>query len=612
MSDKLNSLIGKSITRASTLTPINEDEESRSFELSFSSEEPIEDWPGMFTILSHDAGSVDLNRLNNGAPLLFNHNRGDHIGVVESARVDSDRRGRAVVRLSKSTRGEEIYQDIKDNVLRNVSVGLRIKELRFEAEEDEKETYRATKWEPYEISIVPIPADTNVGIGRGLNSTPPKFEIMADENDTVDPKLERQAGIDIERKRIQDLNSVGDQFGEQELAREYIVTGKSLDDFKDAVLTKRNQEHNQKLEQANQPIGLSEREKKDYSFIKVIRYLADPTSKRLREDASFEIECAEAANNKRVKESSTERGFMIPTDILRSPILNVKRGTNIIGIKGTGGYTGTGGNLVDTTLLSSSFIEILRNRAVLLRHATQIGGLIGDIDIPKELTSMTTAWIGEDEEAPQSDIDFGVIGLRNRTVSARGAVTRKMIKQSSIDIEALIRMSIARSIALEIDRAGLYGDGQNNQPIGIIGTNNINAVNFATDAKPTYAEIVEMETRVAADNADIGSMIYMLPATMRGHLKTTQKFTGTNGNPIWETGNTVNGYQTEVTNQLKSTDILYGNLSDLYVGMWGGLELAVDPYTESSKGRIKLNAFQDVDFELAREESFCLGRHTTA
>jgi len=236
--------------------------------------------------------------------------------------------------------------------------------------------------------------------------------------------------------------------------------------------------------------------------------------------------------------------------------------------------------------------------------------LVGDIDIPKELTSMSTAWIGEDEDAPQTDIDFGVIGLRNKTISARGAVTRKLLKQSSIDVEALIRMSVAKAIALEIDRAGIYGDGTNNQPIGIVPTNNINAVNFSTASKPTYAEIVEMETQIAADNADIGTMLYMLPATMRGHLKTTQKFDGTNGNPIWESGNTLNGYQTEVTNQILGTDIIFGNFSDLYVGMWGGLELTVDPYTKAETGRIKINAFQDVDFEVARPESFCLGRYS--
>lgn len=147
---------------------INENE--RTVELSFSSETPIERWFG-YEILSHDTGAVRLARLNNGAPLLLNHSSDRQIGVVEKVWIQ-DRRGKAVVRFSRSALAGEVFQDVLDGIRRKVSVGYRIHQMVDETEQGaESETYRATDWEPYEVSIVPMPADDSVGIGRGVDET---------------------------------------------------------------------------------------------------------------------------------------------------------------------------------------------------------------------------------------------------------------------------------------------------------------------------------------------------------------------------------------------------------------------------------------------------------
>ncbi len=117
-----------------------------------------------------------------------------------------------------------------------------------------------------------------------------------------------------------------------------------------------------------------------------------------------------------------------------------------------------------------------------------------------------------------------------------------------------------------------------------------------------------METEIAADNADIGSMVYLLNAKGRGHYKTTQKFEGTNGSPIWEGGNTVNGYGTNISNQIVDGDYWFGVWSELLIGMWGGLDLTVDPFTHSSKGRLRIVAFQDADVAVRHAAAFCLGK----
>jgi len=151
-------------------------EEDRTIELSFSSMEPVlrQSWweDAWVEILGHDDGEVDLFRLLNGAPLLYNHERGEQsrIGVVESAEL-VEGIGRATVRLSKRNKlMDEFWTDIQDGILRNVSVGYQINERTLVKESaDSPDEYRVTSWTPHEISIVDIPADANVGVGRSQN-----------------------------------------------------------------------------------------------------------------------------------------------------------------------------------------------------------------------------------------------------------------------------------------------------------------------------------------------------------------------------------------------------------------------------------------------------------
>ncbi|RAS21512.1 HK97 family phage prohead protease [Paraburkholderia bryophila] len=143
------------------------DANRRTVELAFSSETPV---PRQFGIevLSHAAGAVDLSRLNSGAALLMDHNFSDQIGVIESARIDSDRVGRAVVRFGNSARANEIFQDVQDGIRNLVSVGYRVLEIVQSEQRDAGPVYTVTSWLPYEISFVSVPADPSVGIGRSL------------------------------------------------------------------------------------------------------------------------------------------------------------------------------------------------------------------------------------------------------------------------------------------------------------------------------------------------------------------------------------------------------------------------------------------------------------
>ena len=190
------------------------DEQSRLVRLSFSSEGSVtrnsffsEPW---IEVLGHTKDEVDLERLNSSAPLLYNHARGDNqnrIGVVERAWIENGR-GMAEVRISRREDAEGIWQDVKDGILRNVSVAYQINERKLEQEqEDAPDIYRVTSWTPMEISLVDIPADATVGIGRSYSDNSDFITNQKDRpmNETIDkPETTDSVNIDEVRNAAMD------------------------------------------------------------------------------------------------------------------------------------------------------------------------------------------------------------------------------------------------------------------------------------------------------------------------------------------------------------------------------------------------------------------------
>lgn len=587
------------------------DAEKRTVELAFSSEAEVQRWWGL-EVLDHSPGAVVMDRLKDGAPLLLEHECEDQIGVVESVSIDADRRGRAVVRFGRSERAEEIFTDVQDGIRKHVSVGYIIHDAKLTEERDGVDVWTITSWEPFEISIVAVPADISVGVGRSLESTAisqtssrkPEMtdKIAAPAAPAIDNAAERSKGTEQERARVRSIIEMGEKFGAPELAADFVKDGKDVAEFQRALLDHVNGKVQRPLNEQTRDadIGMTDKEARAFSFMKVIRALSEPTDRRAQEEARFEFEASRAAADKMGKDSDR---FVIPADVL----------TRALNTNTNGSAAGnTGGFGIATTLMPESFVDILRNRATIMQLGTVMGGLVGNIDIPKQVAAAQGYWQGEDADATESNLELGQIHLSPKTVAAFSEITRKLLVQSSLDVEALVRADLAKALALTIDKAGYYGSGTASQPLGIANQTGINAVAFA-GTQPTFAELVEMETQIALDNADVSSMAYVGNAAFVGHAKTTLKFPGVNGsNTIWEQGGTVNGYRTERTNQITTGDVFMGNFADLLVAMWGGLELLVDPYSNSKKGRLRVVVFQDVDFALRRTQSFCLGRKPAA
>lgn len=667
-------IVGRAMERAITAEQINAqraqgelvrhgevrqtNEEERTVEVAFSSEAPVMRWFGE-EVLDHSPGAMVTERMSDGAAVLLDHDWRNQVGVVDEVTLGADRRGRARIRFSRSARGQEVFQDVIDGIRRHVSVGYRINRIEVTERQGQPDLVRVLEWEPYEISMVAVPADTTVGVGRAAEQVGAQEETRAagahdgaqtgdaasrgdrqnedgtegqamfekilrdaqgnlvrakvDENDAIVEVLEtieragegerhaRSRGSQEERERVAAIFRLAEQYGAEDLARQHATDGSTAEDFQRALLEHLNsRQGNRPLsESTDANVGLSDREVRNYSMFRAVRAMMPNASQSEREAAAFEFECSRAAETRYQREA---RGILVPQEVL-------ERAFNAGGAPDDPTGAQSGQNTVATTLMAQSFIDMLRNRTTILRLAQPMMGLVGNVDVPKQTGGATAYWLGEGEDAAEGTPVIGQIGLSPHTVAAYTDITRRLMMQSTPDAEGIVRRDLAAALALAIDHAGYYGSGESNEPRGIVNYNGINAVDFdGAGGMPTYEEVVEMESAIAADNADVPSMAYVVNAMMRGHLKTTQKFDGTNGAPVWEASNTVNGYTAEVTNQIQNGDAVFGNFADLIAGMWGGLDLTVDPYSLSKSGGTRIVMFQDIDFVLRRTESFCLGR----
>lgn len=143
----------------------------RSFLISFSSEEPYTRWFGQ-EILDHSEGCVDLDRLNSIGCVLFNHDRDRVCGKITKAWVENGR-GCAEIEFDDDEKADIIYKKVKSGTLKGVSVGYRVEDWEEVMPNKQSQDGRFTgpcsiarKWAPYEISIVSVPADPTVGVGR--------------------------------------------------------------------------------------------------------------------------------------------------------------------------------------------------------------------------------------------------------------------------------------------------------------------------------------------------------------------------------------------------------------------------------------------------------------
>ena len=259
----LRFLEGETLKR-SLATEFRSDAEDRMLEFSFASEKPVERYYGM-EVLSMDEKSMDLTRLNDGAPLLYQHDADRIVGVVQKAYI-KNKRAYARVKLANNELGREMQELIKDGIIRNVSFGYKINAM--EADESTSPvTYRATNFQPFEISLVTVPADESVGIGRAFSHNEGVNTASAVENNpngviTVDQHLNVEAiraeAVQAKAKEAAEMIALGQRTKNTELAQEFIANSRSLDELRSALLEKMGVQE-KPLNPKDAEIGMSEK-----------------------------------------------------------------------------------------------------------------------------------------------------------------------------------------------------------------------------------------------------------------------------------------------------------------------------------------------------------------
>jgi HK97 family phage major capsid protein/HK97 family phage prohead protease len=594
-------VIGETWAREGIFDRASANDEKRTVELSFSSEVLVERYYG-FEKLSHADGAVNLDRLNSGrANLLVMHAPGDWVGVIESAQV-TDKRGRSVVRFGNSPRAQSVFQDVRDGILASVSVGYRVDDIKLTRSGDAGDEYTVTQWTPYEISLVTVPADESVGVGRSAEVLNQALAATPKEQSKMDaPNTAAGAPVDVqvidhaapERLRIKSLQTLSRDHKIDDAQRDkWIDEGVTTEEAARKVLdiiaerTKRNPS-------TVSHVGLTPGETKQYSVTRAISAVINKNWNA----AGFELECSRAIAQKLGKVSN-EHTFYVPLEIQKRDL--------IVGTSTMGGYLVSTGNV--------GFIDLLRNRSVLYRMgAMRLSGLQGSVTVPKITAPGTGYWLAtEATAATESQMVIGQMALTPRNLGAYTEISRQLLLQSSPDAEGLVMSDLAQVCGLALDVAGLRGTGTE-QPTGVINTSGIGTVTITTGVV-TYANVLEFQTDTAVANALAAESGYVTTPAISAILKQKARFANSD-TPIWQGGvldGNIESMRAMSTNQLAAGQLLFGNFGNVVVGEWGVLEIEANPYANFAAGIVGVRAFLTADVGTRYPGGFSLGTGITA
>ena len=637
MAKELAKELRRDLSRSFQIDRAKIDPEKRTVELAFSSETPVDRW-GENEVLGHGEGEADLARLNSDHPLMLGHNESnpkDQIGVIESARIDGDKVGRAVVRFGKSALAIEVFQDVQDGIRKLVSVGYDHTGI-VSSEKDK--TGRVTtryRWQPTHIAIVPVPADMKTGVGRDNSQTVDspqkpetdnKTEFMADKPviEIDETKVRNEARADAlktERERQKQIREIANELSAlkpdqdtniRTLATEALNSEETADAFKSRAM-------NEMLKaKPVKPVlmadlGMDQRDQQTYSILRGIQSCLSRDSKQ---PASDTLEGQVHAELVKRNIGVSFGGFAVPTDapVRCRPTRGMQRDLQA-------GVFGQGGASIATQLVTP-IVEILRNRMVAMRLGVRaMAGLEGNVVIPRQTGAGTAYAVSEIAGLTVSNQVLDQIPISPKRVGATGQYSRQLLLQSSIDVENFLRDDLLKVIAIAWDRIILSGQGAADEPLGIMNTPGIGSVVFGATA--TYAKLVNFKTQVATANADVGEMAFVSTPATEGQLRSVAKLltgaTTVAAVALWEgpfgpdsPDGTVAGFRAASTNQIPNNQVLFGVFSEAIHALWGGYDVIVNPYTldQQAEVRVTINTFGDV--AVRHPQCFCVSADSGA
>jgi HK97 family phage major capsid protein/HK97 family phage prohead protease len=585
------------------------DEESRTVRVGVSSEEPVKRQFGM-EVMDHTKENMNLEFLNSGrAPLLLDHDMEKQIGVVESVELDENaRRLRASVRFGKGEQASEVFNDVVDGIRQNISVGYRV-DKKVEREDDPEDYYRVATT-PMEISIVSIPADQSslVGVGRSSSETL-KSTIQIKEKDMsekIDLDAVRAEAAKSASKNAKEIMTLARKHNKADLGEDALSRGIDISEFRGELLDVIG--NDKPLDTPVTVIEQSAKEKRTYSLGRMIQAQVTGDWK----DAGYERELSEEITKRTGKQS---QGMYVPDFAWRSGVMT----TAATGAIGSENVTD---QFVPTIQRGDLFIEALRAKQVMANlGVTYMGGLTNRIRMPKIATGAAAGFVEEaGDVSDQSPTDAGVT-LQPRTLGAFATMSRLLMLESVPAIEQIVQDDLLRSIADKIEYYAINGSGSSGQPTGILNDGSVNNLDISagTDvAALTWADITDLVKLVEEDNGVVNAATlgFLTNPKVKAKMANTVKVGSTDSvmllNDPW---NAIYGYKAEFTNNVPSdldpgdggsdaSAMIFGDFSQLMVGLFGAPSIIVDPYSGSKSGDVQISVMQEVDVALRNAISF--------
>ena len=599
--------------------------EARTVPLSFASEQPCDRWFGR-EILDITPAACDMTRLRNGGAVLVNHNWDDQVGVVIEASLDpATKKARCVAKFSRSERGQEIFQDITDGIRSLVSVGYIVRKMVLQSVEGDVETHRVTDWLPFEVSVVAVPADTSVGVGRSAAqpaTMPAAIPAPAQKSKPIISVMEPTPAtattasatdqIAGERNRVRELNATAKVLSDKHphhaeafrsLASKCAETGHSIEDFNRSALDILGTQPLAAVRQdhAAGSVGLNRKDIKRYSLMRAINcVLANKPLDGLEGEANTEL--ARKLERQPV-------GFFMPDEIAADRRQRTLLATSPL----DGGFT------VPEQQLSSEFVSFLRSNAKVVQlGARVISGLQGNVSIPRQLTGTSAYWVSESGSITASSPTFGQIAALPRRIGTSVPYTKQFLAQTSLDAESFVVNDSDEATAADLDRVAIRGTG-GSEPLGILNlATGDRSTSVSFGAAPTWAKYLAFFQAVADSKALLNSPAYLTSPASAVKAMSIAKFSSTSM-PIWDENSRIGMFPAAWSNNISTAgsgtldQVIFGDFSQVIFCEWAGRDVVVDPYgTNATSGTVTVTIQRLIDCVIRRGKSFAISSDSGA
>ncbi|HBD6101383.1 TPA: phage major capsid protein [Shigella flexneri] len=635
------------------------------FEIAFSSTQPYQrqfwdeqnqEMVVLDEILVHTPEAVDLSRLNNNAPLLFNHNFDNHIGVVCNARIDADNVGRALVKFSKhGTMANDIRNKVIEGTMEKISVGYDIKEYQIDYA---KGQLIVTKWAPFEISFVTVPADDSVGLNRSLNTITVNLEAKRDmTKEQIEEIKEEQEAAQVEETPVEE-NKEPEVEETQERQVEENKEDENLEDGKDAEHPESVDDDSSTVREAEEvkeereaaPVEeekieeVAERSEEDELEIREIarelnindeeleRALAvkDMTPEAFRTKALNKIATAQRNNEQQIKDSKMEKTFDL-NNVIRSLVDGAALGANeaeysamAAGAAMQRGRAARGGSvfvpaaalraaadgntkatltdITDEKLLTESYVEMLLPQSVLGRlGVTVLSGLNAPIAVPKMTASSVDAFgfVDENGAAPESKAEFANVKMAPKTFAGGNPISRQSLKTVP-NIATLITDHINKAVRIKLEQLILSDKDNTRGPKGLV-KQLVDGGRVTKKAAFSYKDFLKEIAALTDAGVPAQSIKFAMSGATAAELESTLKDNGVSGYII-ENGKLA-GYDVVTSGVIPADHIVLGDFSGIMIGEWGGLELDMDDTTYRAQSAIVPRIWVDLDFTVVQPEA---------